>query len=40
MLKQIVAPFSGKMIVSKSLKMISYRTSHGAVVLKLQQEVG
>ena len=38
MLKQIVAPFSGKMIVPKSLKTISYRTNHGAVVLKLQQE--
>ena len=39
MLKQIVAPFSGKTIVPKSLKMISYRTSHGAAVSKLQQEV-
>ena len=38
MLKQIVAPFSGKIIVPKSLKTISYRTNHGAVVLKLQQE--
>ena len=38
MLKQIVAPFSGKIIIPKSLKTISYRTNHGAVVLKLQQE--
>ena len=39
MLKQIVAPFSGKTIVPKSLKTISYRKSHGAAVSKLQQEV-
>jgi hypothetical protein len=38
MLKQIVAPFSGKLIIPKSLKTISYRTNHGTVVLKLQQE--
>jgi hypothetical protein len=38
MLKQIVAPFSGKLILPKSLKTISYRTNHGTVVLKLQQE--
>jgi RNA polymerase Rpb1, domain 5/RNA polymerase Rpb1, domain 4 len=38
MLKQIVAPFSGKIIIPKSLKTISYRTNHGTVVLKLQQE--
>ena len=38
MLKQIVAPFSGKIILPKSLKTISYRTNHGTVVLKLQQE--
>jgi hypothetical protein len=38
MLKQIVAPFSGKLIIPKSLKTLSYRTNHGAVVLKLQQE--
>jgi hypothetical protein len=37
-LKQIVAPFSGKIIIPKSLKTISYRTNHGIVVLKLQQE--
>lgn len=38
MLKQIVAPFSGKIVIPKSLKTISYRTNHGTVVLKLQQE--
>ena len=38
MLKQITAPFSGKLIIPKSLKTISYRTNHGTVVLKLQQE--
>jgi hypothetical protein len=37
-LKQVVAPFSGKIIIPKSLKTISYRTNHGIVVLKLQQE--
>ena len=38
MLKQITAPFSGKIVIPKSLKTISYRTNHGTVVLKLQQE--
>ena len=38
-LKQIVAPFSGKIIIPKILKAISYRTNHGVSVLKLQQEV-
>ena len=37
-LKQIVAPFSGKIIIPKFLKTISYRTNHGVSVLKLQQE--
>ena len=37
-LKQIVAPFSGKIIIPKYLKTISYRTNHGVSVLKLQQE--
>jgi hypothetical protein len=37
-LKQIVAPFSGKIILPNSLKAISYRTNHGVNVLKLQQE--
>ena len=36
--KQIVAPFSGKILIPNSLKTISYRTSHGTMVLKLQQE--
>ena len=36
--KQILAPFSGKLIIPSSLKTITYRTSHGAMVLKLQQE--
>jgi hypothetical protein len=38
LLKQITAPFSGKIIIPKSLKTISFRTNHGTVVLKLQQE--
>jgi len=37
-LKEIVAPFSGKLIIPKSIKTISYRTNHGKLVLKLQQE--
>lgn len=37
-LKQIVAPFSGKIIIPEDLKAIPYRTSHGKMVLKLQQE--
>ena len=37
-LKQIVAPFSGKIEIPTFLNTISYRTSHGVVVLKLQQE--
>ena len=37
-LKQIVAPFSGKLLFPKSLKTVSYRTNHGTTVLKLQQE--
>jgi hypothetical protein len=37
-LKQILAPFSGKIIIPKSLKTVSYRTNHGVDVLKLQQE--
>jgi hypothetical protein len=36
--KQILAPFSGKIIIPDSLKTISYRTNHGTNVLKLQQE--
>lgn len=37
-LKQLVAPFSGKIILPESLKAIAYRTNHGVNVLKLQQE--
>ena len=37
-LKQIVAPFSGKLEIPSFLNTISYRTNHGIVVLKLQQE--
>jgi hypothetical protein len=36
--KQIEAPFSGKILLPPSMKTISYRTSHGTMVLKLQQE--
>ena len=37
-LKQITAPFSGKIIIPRLLKTIMYRTNHGIVVSKLQQE--
>jgi hypothetical protein len=37
-LKQIVSPFSGKILIPSSLKSLSYRTNHGTMVLKLQQE--
>jgi len=37
-LKQLVAPFSGKIIIPPSLKTLFYRTNHGIEVLKLQQE--
>jgi hypothetical protein len=36
--KQIFAPFSGKFLIPKTLKAFSYRTNHGVLVLKLQQE--
>jgi hypothetical protein len=39
LLKQITADFSGKIIIPKELKTISYRTNHGVIVLKLQQEI-
>lgn len=38
-LKQIRSPFSGKIHIPPFLNTISYRTTHGTVVLKLQQEV-
>ena len=39
LLKQIVSPFSGKLILPNNLKTVSYRTNHGVNVLKLQQEI-
>lgn len=36
--KQVVAPFSGKLIIPLSLKTISYRTDRGFIVLKVKQE--
>ena len=38
-LKQIIAPFSGKLIIPTDLKVISYRTNHGVSVLQLKQEI-
>jgi hypothetical protein len=38
MLKQTFSPFSGKITIPSSLKTISYRTNHGTMVSKLQQE--
>lgn len=38
-LKQIIAPFSGRILLPDSLKTISYRTNHGKIVSKLQQEM-
>jgi hypothetical protein len=37
--KQILAPFSGKIIIPNDLKTLIYRTSHGLLVSKLQQEI-
>ena len=37
-LKQVVAPFSGKLILPDVLKTVLYRTNHGTTVLKLMQE--
>jgi hypothetical protein len=37
-LKQTLSPFSGKIFIPPSLKTISYRTNHGIMVSKLQQE--
>ena len=36
--KQILSPFSGKLIFPTGLKKINYRTNHGINVLKLQEE--
>ena len=38
MLKQTFSPFSGKISLPPSLKSVIYRTNHGAMVSKLQQE--
>ena len=38
MLKQTTAPFSGKIEIPSSLKTVPYRTNHGVLVSKLQQE--
>jgi hypothetical protein len=38
MIKQILAPFSGKIMIPKSLKTIAYRTNHGILVKKLLSE--
>lgn len=37
-IKAILSPFSGKIIFPTYLKTISYRTNHGVLVAKLQQE--
>ena len=37
-LKQITAPFSGKIIIPETLKTIPYRTNHGLNVLKLKEK--
>jgi hypothetical protein len=39
LLNQIRAPFSGKIVFPKVFKTLPYRTSHGILVLKLQQEI-
>jgi len=38
LVKQITANFSGKLIIPNELKTIAYRTNHGVLVSKLQQE--
>lgn len=38
MLHQTVAPFTGNIQIPSTLKSVPYRTSHGNIVLKLQQE--
>ena len=37
-INQVLSPFSGKLILPENLKTINYRTSHGVLVLKLQEE--
>jgi len=36
--KQILAPFSGTLIIPEDLPLLSYRTNHGILVSKLKQE--
>ena len=38
LLNQVIAPFSGKLKFPDLMKTIPYRTSHGLLVLKVQQE--
>ena len=37
--RQIFAPFSGKLVIPDTVKSVSYRTSHGDIVAKLQQQI-
>lgn len=37
-INQVLSPFSGKLILPPNLKTTNYRTSHGVLVLKLQEE--
>jgi hypothetical protein len=37
--KQVMAPFSGRIFIPESLKTVPYRTNHGIIVSRLQQEV-
>jgi len=39
LVKKITADFSGKLLIPIDLKIISYRTNHGVLVSKLQQEI-
>jgi hypothetical protein len=39
LLKQTLSPFSGKITIPRFLKTVPYRTTHGIIVAKLQQEV-
>ena len=37
-INQVLSPFSGQLILPDNLKTTNYRTSHGVLVLKLQEE--
>ena len=37
-INQVLSPFSGKLILPQNLKIVNYRTTHGTLVLKLQEE--